>query len=141
MARKAWMEGGAGKKWRATIVVVRPTATATFELGSLGSHTPRQSKALPLCSVHRRLCAEQPTADDRAVLNDLLGGIDPYRVECSGFTPLVDASCRCRRRERHRSLSPGCVGPQVPTRWLFFFFFFQFGGLAHGGGGRSRCFS
>ena len=36
------------------------------------------------------MCAEQLTSDDRAVLNDLLGGIDPYRVECSGFTPLVE---------------------------------------------------
>ena len=36
----------------------------------------------------RQTCAEQPTADDRAVLNDLLGGID-YHVESSGFTPPV----------------------------------------------------
>ena len=38
----------------------------------------------------RRMCTEQPTADGRVVLNDLLGGFDPYRVECSGFTPLVE---------------------------------------------------
>ena len=33
--------------------------------------------------------AEQP-ADDRAVPGDLLGRIDPNRVECSGFIPLVE---------------------------------------------------
>ena len=58
------------------------------------------------CGV-RRMCAEQPTADDRVVLNDLLGGIDPCRVECSGFTPLV---------ERLLSLPVEGAAPQPLTR-------------------------
>ena len=57
----------------------------------------------------RRTCAEQATADDRGVLNDLLGGIDPHRVECSGFTPLV---------ERLLSLSAEGAAPQPLTRLL-----------------------
>ena len=59
--------------------------------GGRGAHASVVEAALGRfhCGV-RRMCAEQPTADDRTVLIDLLGGIDPHRVESSGFTLLVE---------------------------------------------------
>ena len=37
-----------------------------------------------------------------------------------GSRLLLNASCLCRCWEQHRSLSPGCRGPMVLTRWLIF---------------------
>ena len=53
------------------------------------------------------MCEEHPAAGDGADLNDLLGGTDPYRVECSRFTPLV---------ERLVSLPAEGAAPQPRTR-------------------------
>ena len=88
--------------------------------GGCGSHASMVDAALRRfhCGA-RRMCAEQPTADDPAVLNDLLGRIDPYRVESSRFTPLVGRLLSFPA-ERHLSLSPGCWSPMVLTRWLIF---------------------
>ena len=68
--------------------------------------------------VVRRMCAEQSTADDPAVVTDLLGGIDqtPATSSAPGSRLLLNASCRYRRW--HRNHSPGCWGPMVLARWL-----------------------
>ena len=83
------------------------------------------------------MCAELATADDRAVLNDLLGGNEPYLVECSRFTPLIEGLL---------SSPPKGAAPQPLTRLLEpngadeMAHLYQFGGLANGGGS-SPCFS
>ena len=56
-----------------------------------------------------------PAADDRAVFNDLLGGIDPCRVECSGFALLVE---RLLSLPAEGAAPKRVLGPVVLTRWL-----------------------
>ena len=99
----------------------RTLCVASTSLGVGGAHASVCQAALGRFHCgSRRVCAEQPTADDRAVLHDLLGGIDP-------FTPLL---------ERLLSLLVGAA-PQPVTRLLG-----PIGadGPANGGG-RSPCCS